>query len=339
VLTTDETAPVAGALLVERILCGVRKRNPLRRFAIFVTTHRFFDRVILMLILINSIALAFDQPTGNGPVRTEVLRVLELVFNISFTIELLLRVFAMGFCLHRGAYLRDSWNRLDFVIVIAGWIPLLLALVKVEGPSVSGFRMLRALKVVRTTNKVRGMRDLVGALVNSIPAMLEVFVLLMFIFLIFGIVGVQFFKGAFRQTCYQVVRQEVNATTHPALEWPLHLQLNETFDPRMLRHHGLGRVWSLGAGTPVRPRTRMNVSTIAFNASIVNVTLSTPVYAKSGGVCRLGSNYGCPVNDTCAPENPTVLVLNNGSVYMGLLNGNPNSGYTNFDGEYYRSRV
>ena len=44
----------------------------------------------------------------------------EYVFLVIFTLECFLKIIAYGFLLHPGAYLRNAWNILDFIIVIIG---------------------------------------------------------------------------------------------------------------------------------------------------------------------------------------------------------------------------
>jgi len=49
------------------------------------------------------------------------------VFVVIFTLEAIMKVVAYGFVFHPGAYLRNGWNVLDFVIVIVGSVtPLAL---------------------------------------------------------------------------------------------------------------------------------------------------------------------------------------------------------------------
>lgn len=48
------------------------------------------------------------------------------MFLSIYTIEMLLKIIGMGFILNKGAYLRDYWNILDFVIVITSYYPLIL---------------------------------------------------------------------------------------------------------------------------------------------------------------------------------------------------------------------
>ena len=45
----------------------------------------------------------------------------EYFFVTIFTIESILKIIAYGFLFHPGAYLRNPWNILDFVIVIIGY--------------------------------------------------------------------------------------------------------------------------------------------------------------------------------------------------------------------------
>ena len=46
--------------------------------------------------------------------------VAEYVFLAIFTLEAVLKIIAYGFLFHPGAYLRNGWNILDFVIVVVG---------------------------------------------------------------------------------------------------------------------------------------------------------------------------------------------------------------------------
>ena len=49
---------------------------------------------------------------------------------------------ALGFVMERGAYLRDMWNWLDFVVVVVGWLTL-------SGATSSGASALRSIRVLR----------------------------------------------------------------------------------------------------------------------------------------------------------------------------------------------
>ena len=44
------------------------------------------------------------------------------VFAVIYTFEVLVKVLAKGFILHPFSYLRNSWNWLDFFVVIVGYV-------------------------------------------------------------------------------------------------------------------------------------------------------------------------------------------------------------------------
>ena len=41
-------------------------------------------------------------------------------FTVIFLVESWLKIAAMGFVFHKYAYLRDTWNLIDFIIVLSG---------------------------------------------------------------------------------------------------------------------------------------------------------------------------------------------------------------------------
>ena len=54
----------------------------------------------------------------------EFLEEIEVIFTVIFTGECLMRIVALGFVAHPNAYLRNTWNILDFTIVMIGSVPL-----------------------------------------------------------------------------------------------------------------------------------------------------------------------------------------------------------------------
>lgn len=102
--------------------------------------HRYFDRVIILAIVINSVILGLSDfsvvdnelnPTSNGVAYVNgtmvpatslanlIVEKSEIPFTTLFTAECGIKIVAMGFAGREGSYLRDSWNMLDFVVVIS----------------------------------------------------------------------------------------------------------------------------------------------------------------------------------------------------------------------------
>lgn len=96
----------------ERSLLCLRQTNPIRKFAISITEWRPFEWLILLMICANCIALAVYQPypAQDSDSKNTILEQVEYLFIVVFTIECVLKVIAMGFLFHSGAYLRNAWN-------------------------------------------------------------------------------------------------------------------------------------------------------------------------------------------------------------------------------------
>jgi hypothetical protein len=101
----------------------------------------------------------------------------------------------------RTAYIRNAWNILDFIVVVASMVDLI---VFINGNSSGGslkslkaLRVLRALRPLRVIGRNEGLRLVVNALISSIPAMANVLMVCLLFLMIFAIMGINFYKGTF----------------------------------------------------------------------------------------------------------------------------------------------
>mmetsp|Transcript_43521 Transcript_43521/g.105631 ORF Transcript_43521/g.105631 Transcript_43521/m.105631 type:complete len:2203 (+) Transcript_43521:102-6710(+) len=172
--------------------------NPLRQVAIRITQWPAFDNMILLAILVNCLFMALNPPFEN------LERESDTVFVAVFTLEMTLKMIALGFIFERAAFLRSAWNWLDFVVVVTGLMTIYVRAMAGESglDAVSAVRAVRLLRPLRTINRIPGMRVLVRSLLDAIPAMGSVMLLCSFIFLVFGIIGVQLFSGTLHHRCY-----------------------------------------------------------------------------------------------------------------------------------------
>merc|ERR1719431_2333704 len=106
------------------------------RFTLFLIEWPPFEYTILLTIIANCVVLAVDAPLPYGD-KTELTRQLEsteVYFLGIFTVEASLKILALGLILHRGSYLRNMWNIMDFVVVITGFITIISAAGGEAGP-------------------------------------------------------------------------------------------------------------------------------------------------------------------------------------------------------------
>ena len=113
-----------------------------------------------------------------------------------FTLECVINIILYGFIVNGDAsYLRDSWNQLDFIIVVFSIFSLAAADSNLGFLKV--FRMLRVLRPLRVLKRNPGLRIQVLSLLNAMPGIRNLMVISLLILMLFGILGVTFFKGKF----------------------------------------------------------------------------------------------------------------------------------------------
>lgn len=105
-----------------RSLYCLHFENAFRRELVNFTNSNLFKKLVILLILVNSLLLAiYDYKDRDN--LTDWNQRLERVgeaLTILFTVEMILKILAQGLILHKNAYLRDAWNWLDFVVVVTG---------------------------------------------------------------------------------------------------------------------------------------------------------------------------------------------------------------------------
>lgn len=170
--------------------------NPFRSFLRAVISNSYFAGLIYTLIALNSLLLALDEPQLDDPYQQKTITLLLTAISIIFVGECFVKIIVLGFYCGERTYLKDSWNILDFVIVLFSFLTWgLEAFAGSDLQFVRGFRALRALRPLRVVSKNEGIKTVVNALLESIPALLNVLLIVLLFLLVFGILGIQLFKG------------------------------------------------------------------------------------------------------------------------------------------------
>uniref|UniRef100_A0A665WCK5 Sodium channel protein n=1 Tax=Echeneis naucrates TaxID=173247 RepID=A0A665WCK5_ECHNA len=167
----------------------------LRRTCFTIVEHDWFETFIILMILLSSGALAFEDI--NIERRRTIKIILEYadkVFTYIFIIEMLLKWVAYGF----KTYFTNAWCWLDFFIVDISLISLVANWLGYSdlGP-IKSLRTLRALRPLRALSRFEGMRVVVNALIGAIPSIFNVLLVCLIFWLIFSIMGVNLFAGKF----------------------------------------------------------------------------------------------------------------------------------------------
>jgi hypothetical protein len=179
--------------------------NPLRKAFIWLITQRWFDGAILFVILVNCAFLASYDPTGKDRDRNHVVETSNYAFTGIFAAEMVCRVIAMGFLFSKHAYLRNPWNRLDFVVVISGFIEIFV------DAEISAIRAVRVLRPLRSITTIPQLQIITNTLLSSVRQLADAFALFVFFFSFFALAGLQLFQGILHQRCYSNTTGELEA--------------------------------------------------------------------------------------------------------------------------------
>ncbi|KAF2857987.1 hypothetical protein K470DRAFT_260270 [Piedraia hortae CBS 480.64] len=109
---------------------------------------------------------------------------------------------AQQYRLAHRAFLRHSFNRLDFLAVVSFWIHFSFSFSGTEAAHhINVFRMLSCLRILRLLNITGGTTVILRSLKRAAPMLLHIALLIGFFWLLFAIIGLQSFKSSLRRTC------------------------------------------------------------------------------------------------------------------------------------------
>uniref|UniRef100_A0A8C2UEZ4 Voltage-dependent T-type calcium channel subunit alpha n=1 Tax=Coturnix japonica TaxID=93934 RepID=A0A8C2UEZ4_COTJA len=167
-----------------------------------IITHKMFDHIVLVIIFLNCITIAMERPKIEPHSAERIFLTLSnYIFTVIFLTEMTVKVVALGLCFGEKAYLKSSWNVLDGVLVLISVIDILVSMVSDSGTKILGMlrvlRLLRTLRPLRVISRAPGLKLVVETLISSLKPIGNIVLICCAFFIIFGILGVQLFKGKF----------------------------------------------------------------------------------------------------------------------------------------------
>uniref|UniRef100_A0A8C2AQQ9 Voltage-dependent T-type calcium channel subunit alpha n=1 Tax=Cyprinus carpio TaxID=7962 RepID=A0A8C2AQQ9_CYPCA len=188
----------------ERVTWSLYLFPPQSRFRVTcnkIISHKMFDHVVLVIIFLNCITIAMERPRIDPSSERIFLTLSNYIFTAIFVTEMTIKVVALGWCLGKNTYLKSSWNILDGMLVMISVIDILVSLISNSGTKILGMlrvlRLLRTLRPLRVISRAPGLKLVVETLMSSLKPIGNIVVICCAFFIIFGILGVQLFKGKF----------------------------------------------------------------------------------------------------------------------------------------------
>ncbi|XP_023812216.1 voltage-dependent L-type calcium channel subunit alpha-1D isoform X10 [Oryzias latipes] len=212
-----------------RALFCLTLNNPIRRACISLVEWKPFDIFILLSIFANCVALAIyiPFPGDDSNSTNQELEKVEYAFLIIFTIETFMKIIAYGLVMHQNSYVRNGWNMLDFVIVIVGLFSVVLEMItkdadhggqsggKPGGFDVKALRAFRVLRPLRLVSGVPSLQVVLNSIIKAMVPLLHIALLVLFVIIIYAIIGLELFIGKMHATCY-VIQTGALAEEEPA---------------------------------------------------------------------------------------------------------------------------
>uniref|UniRef100_A0A8C7K7R4 Voltage-dependent L-type calcium channel subunit alpha n=1 Tax=Oncorhynchus kisutch TaxID=8019 RepID=A0A8C7K7R4_ONCKI len=180
------------------------KARPLRRYipknqyqykVWYVVNSTYFEYLMFTLILLNTICLAM-QHHGQTHSFNDAMNILNMLFTGLFTVEMILKLIAFK----PRHYFVDAWNTFDALIVVGSVVDI--AITEVNGLqnsednariSITFFRLFRVMRLVKLLSRGEGIRTLLWTFIKSFQALPYVALLIVMLFFIYAVIGMQMF--------------------------------------------------------------------------------------------------------------------------------------------------
>uniref|UniRef100_A0AAQ6IKB6 Ion transport domain-containing protein n=1 Tax=Anabas testudineus TaxID=64144 RepID=A0AAQ6IKB6_ANATE len=168
----------------------------------------YLDYVSMVVVLINCVILGLYTPCDDINLNLEVL---ESIIFVYFVVEMLIKMIALGIWGYKGSFLSNNWNKLDAFIIYGEVLEYVLASFNIQ------LQIGYIIKPMRLISRVPSMRDLVIVLLKTMPMLVNVLIIYMFVIHIFAVLGVQLWQGELRNRCYLGVdiRKTYNVSLKP----------------------------------------------------------------------------------------------------------------------------
>ena len=149
----------------------------------------FFNSIIMLLIISNTIILATDQYPKP---ETDLIASTNMYFTVLFTAECILKLVGQTF----EDFTKDRFNIFDLVIVVSSIIELMLS--DESGGVVSALRAFRLLRLIKLARSNHTLKCLLDSIAHTIAAIINFLVLLAILVYVFALLGMKMFAGHFK---------------------------------------------------------------------------------------------------------------------------------------------
>jgi len=160
----------------------------------------YFEIFIYLVVISASIRLILETFFINHPAFNYV----DALLNLIFLIEVLIKIIAFGFLGNNSTYLRDNWNKFDFLITIIGMFDFSNFTTLSNQSSMFEFmKIFKILRPLRVISKNRHLKKIMTALFDNIMQISSIVLVIITFFVIFSSLGMGLFYPLYHN-CYEI---------------------------------------------------------------------------------------------------------------------------------------
>ncbi len=145
---------------------------------------RFFQNLIITLIIINAIILGLQTSSLITKDYGSILTSIDDIILIVFVIEIALRLFV-----YRWGVFKRPWSVFDFIVISFSFFP--------SSEAFAALRTLRVLRVLRLISTIPAMRRVIESLISAIPGIVSVASIMLIFFYVFAVIGTHLYGEQF----------------------------------------------------------------------------------------------------------------------------------------------
>ncbi|CAG0907692.1 unnamed protein product, partial [Cyprideis torosa] len=176
-------------------ITGKERKVKYKRLQNLLGLVPYLDWVIVTVTILSCVSMFLETPTRRM-VETPSLQIMEYVYVVFTSVEIILKILADGLLFTPKALIRDVGGVLDVFVYIVSLVFLIWQPREVPVNSLAHFLMvLRCLRPLRMFSLVPHMRKVVCELCRGFKEILLVSILLIFLIFVFASYGVQLFGG------------------------------------------------------------------------------------------------------------------------------------------------
>lgn len=161
--------------------------HPFRRMLFFIVSRKWFERFVIIFIVINTLMMA-TQHFGESVMWNSIVNAVNSFVTLVIILEAVLKLAACGW-----GYFRDQWNQFDFFVVACSISGVVIESITFQASLAMLVRVLRVTRVFRLVKASKSIRQMLLAVHLALPGVVNIASLLFLLLFTYSALGVQLF--------------------------------------------------------------------------------------------------------------------------------------------------